>query len=77
MELENIIIVTRIECDLPVEVRCFKDNAAGDEVAEKAYLDMCREVVSNFDEYTADDIAAILDNGFCAYGKGTISINHY
>lgn len=55
----------------------FKDGRVQDvvlaqekEKAEKEFLDMCRSNISNFDEYDADDIEAILGDGMEQYGGG-------
>ena len=45
------------------------------QLAEAAYLSACREHVSNFDEYTGDDLTAILDNGYCEFGTGSVCIS--
>ena len=34
------------------------------DTVEKVFLDVCKEEFSNFDEYSADDIQTILDNGY-------------
>jgi hypothetical protein len=46
------------------------------EKAEKKFLDECSTRISNWDEYTSDDIDAILDNGYEAFGNGSICIVH-
>lgn len=47
------------------------------EEAEAKFLELCREKIWNFDEYTPGDIEAILDNGYEQYGAGnSICIHH-
>lgn len=38
------------------------------------FLCECKNKISNFDEYTSEDIAYILENGFERFGDGSISI---
>ena len=38
------------------------------ENAEKKFLDLCSINISNWAEYTGDDIAAVLDNGYEEFG---------
>jgi len=42
--------------------------------AEEYFLSVCRERLSNFDEYDKDDIQAILDNGYEEFGNGSICL---
>ena len=44
------------------------------EEAEKEFLDLCREYLSNFDEYTKEDIDTILENGYESFGTGFVAI---
>jgi hypothetical protein len=48
-----------------------------DEIVRKAqttFLDICRENIWNFDEYTQDDITVILDNGYETWGDNCVAI---
>lgn len=50
---------------------------ATSEEAEAKFLELCRENITNFEEYTADDIEAILENGYEQYGStNSICIHH-
>lgn len=46
-------------------------------LAEKKFLELCHDKISNFDEYTPDDITAILDDGLAEYGGGSICIHWF
>jgi len=65
----NIIVVSD---GAVVDNFLFTDNAK----AEQCFLEQCTQHISNFDEYTDDDVTAILDNGYENFGQGTIFINH-
>ncbi len=48
------------------------------EISEKAnqkLIEVCREVFSNFDTYTPDDIEAILEDGYAEFGHGSVCIS--
>ena len=40
--------------------------------AERHFLYVCDEKISNFDEYDHDDIEAVLDDGYAKYGRGCV-----
>lgn len=42
------------------------------DIAEKHFLDTCSTSISNWDEYTADDIEAVLDNGYVEKIDGSV-----
>jgi len=44
------------------------------EKAEKTFLQICKENIWNFDEYTEDDIHAIIDNGYEQWGNNSVAI---
>jgi len=43
--------------------------------AEAIFLNFCRKYLSNFDEYTEDDIDTILDEGYLGFRDGFIAIS--
>ena len=47
------------------------------EEAELHFLCECKKMLSNFDEYTKEDIDIILENGYEGYGNGFIAINWF
>ena len=47
------------------------------EEAESIFLELCRSYLSNFDEYTKEDINIILDNGYERFGRGFIAIQWF
>ena len=44
--------------------------------ATTKFLDLCNDYISNWDEYDAEDIDTILDNGYEQFGNGYILISH-
>jgi|688.fasta_scaffold439519_2 hypothetical protein len=59
---------------------CYNFSGKNDEIAklaEKKFLELCSDKISNFDEYTPDDITAILDDGLAEYGGGSINIHWF
>lgn len=45
--------------------------------AEKKFLDLCADNISNWDEHTLEDIEDILDDGYYEFGNGnSICITH-
>jgi len=43
--------------------------------AEKVFKDKLAERLSNWDEYTAEDVEAILDNGYETFGNGSVCLS--
>lgn len=44
------------------------------QVAEQRFIEVCSERISNWDEYTPADVAAVLENGYEMFGKGVGAI---
>ena len=44
-------------------------------VAEQKFVELCKSHVSNWDEYTADDIANSFDDGYVEFGNGSICVS--
>lgn len=44
--------------------------------AEKQFLQLCEDYVSNWDEYTTEDIDDSLGEGYVKFGHGYVVINH-
>lgn len=55
---------------------CFPDTREGNACAEMLFRERMSEQLSNFDEYTEEDIQACLDEGYAIYGHGSICIAH-
>ena len=70
MKNELIPYVIMIQNDLVTDTYKCKNG----EQAEKKFLEICKERLSNFDTYNKDDISAILEQGYERFGKKTISI---
>ena len=43
--------------------------------AEKRFLDKCAERLSNWDEYSAEDREACLDDGYAEYVTGSVCLS--
>jgi len=54
-------------------INSFGDNPTTDEIKE-SFLDEVSNRISNFDEYSKSDQDAICDNGYEAFGNGSIQI---
>lgn len=66
-----------------IAVTVVKDNVVDSlwifpdvESAEKKFLDECSTRLSNWDEYTQDDIDSILADGYEKFGNGSICLTH-
>ena len=70
--MQNQILVITIKDSVLDEVFPFTES----EDAEKKFLELCREKIWNFDEYTPNDITGILDDGYAKYGANSICIHH-
>lgn len=72
----EFVAVVCISEGVTESVKLFKgeDRSEISSQAEQHFLDLCREKIWNFDEYTQDDIDAILDNGYEKYGDNSICI---
>ena len=45
--------------------------------AERIFEDLCKSYISNFDEYTLEDIEAILEQGYEEYNNGKVRISWF
>jgi len=70
MEQGFVIVVND---DRIQEVSAFSEASQ----AEEYFLDYCKTYLSNFDEYTQEDIEAILENGYESFGNGFIAIHWF
>ena len=62
-------IVLKIKDNLPQDVYCVTEDY---DTVTRRFVEVCREQVSNFDEFTADDIDSCLDDGFCEMVNGSM-----
>jgi hypothetical protein len=69
--MEKILVIEVVDAVVSY-VKAFDDSAD----AEKLFLDICRENIWDFDEYTQEDIDAMLDDGYEKWGDNSVSITH-
>ena len=67
-----MFLVTTIRDNVIEDILEF-DN---EEKAQEAFLELCQTNLSNFDEYTPEDIDAILAQGYETHGHGSICISN-
>ena len=60
-----MFVVMTIRDNVPDDLLLQTENL---KVATAHFLDACQERMSNFDEYTTEDIAAILQSGYAEIG---------
>lgn len=70
-----MLAVTVIRDNVIDSITLFPETDEGRAKAESAFLLTCNDVLSNFDEYTQDDIEAILDNGYETFGNGSVCLS--
>jgi hypothetical protein len=58
------IVVVNVD-NVPREIVCVTPDA---KIAEDHFLDACKTHVSNWDEHTAEDREAILEDAYCQFG---------
>jgi len=73
MNTVNVIVVMDNAVD---KVLSFPDNDQGNRDAEMAFLNECANRLSNWDEYTQEDLDTIIENGIENFGNGSINITH-
>ena len=72
--MENVTVVEVVD-GLPSQVYLFTgEHQEIAEKAEKIFLQICKENIWNFDEYTKDDIATILYNGYEQWEDNSVAI---
>lgn len=67
------IVVKRTYSDDKKMVVAARDT---EEMAQKTFLNILSETISNFDEYRSCDIDAILDSGREGFGSGELYISY-
>jgi len=70
MDTINVILIK----DNNIEENHLFQGADAADQAEKKFVDLCRENLTNFDEYTKDDIDAIIENGYEHSINGKVAI---
>ena len=64
----NVIVVKNVAIEENVAVRNPND-------AERIFLEFCAKYLSNFDEYTQEDIDVMLEEGYEGFRDGFIAIS--
>ena len=66
------LLVVEIQDSVLYDVHslCGTDDGILREWAEKKFIDLASDCVSNWDEYTADDRNTCLEEGYIKYGNG-------
>lgn len=44
------------------------------EKCEETFIDKCSTLISNWDDYTGEDVTTVLDNGYETFGSGSICL---
>lgn len=65
-----MFVVTVTEYDTVIECSVFRDE----QLAEQKFLDYCSDWVSNWGDYTVDEIQECIDDQYCKRGRGAIQI---
>jgi hypothetical protein len=48
---------------------------ANREEAQRVFLDKCNTYISNWDEYSKEDVDAVLEDGYEKFGNGSICLS--
>lgn len=68
--MPEVLVVVIKDSVVDEVIRCNADDC------EERFLEKCREVFSNFGDYSSDDIDAILDNGYESGNGNSVCIHH-
>lgn len=73
----SIVSVIYIDSDgMVTEKFDYLDTHENNEIAERTFVVLAQQYVSNFDEYSSDDIEAALEDGYLGFGKSSLQIVH-
>lgn len=73
----SIVSVIYIDSDGMVSEKFdYLDNPENNKIAEEAFIALAQQYVSNFDEYSSDDIEVALEDGYLEFGNSSIQIVH-
>lgn len=73
----SIVSVIYIDSDgMVAEKFDYLDTPANNEIAEGTFVVLAQQYVSNFDEYSTDDIEAALEDGYLGFGQSSLQIVH-
>lgn len=73
----SIVSVIYIDSDgMVTEKFDYLDTPENNEIAERTFVVLAQQYVSNFDEYSSDDIEDALEDGYLGFGKSSLQIVH-
>ena len=73
----SIVSVIYIDSDGMVSEKIdYLDTPENNKIAEVAFVTLAQQYVSNFDEYSSDDIEVALEDGYLGFGNSSIQIVH-
>lgn len=68
-----LLAIVHHDDNVPIEpIRMFNYDETGRQLAWNHFLDECQTRITNWDQYSPDEIAAVMDNGYEHYGSSTI-----
>ena len=73
----NIASVIYVDSDGMVSEKIdYLDTPENNKIAEVAFVTLAQQYVSNFDEYSSDEIEVALEDGYLGFGNSSIQIVH-
>ena len=73
----SIVSVIYIDSDGMVSEKFdYFDTPENNKIAEGNFIALAQQYVSNFDEYSSDDIEVALEDGYLGFGNSSIQIVH-
>lgn len=73
MKTVNVVVIKKNAVN---ELFSFPDTPEGNVKAEKKFVERMSECLSNYSDYTSEDVDSCLENGFAKFGDGSICITH-
>lgn len=75
MQIKTVNVI-KVKNNSVAEMVSFEDTPEGNAKAEEFFRDMIKNTISNWEDHTAEDIDAYVDDGFCSFGNGSICLTH-
>lgn len=73
MKTVNVVVIKK---NAVSELFTYPDTVDGNSTAELKFLELMGACLTNFDEYTSEDVMNCLDDGIAKFGTGSICITH-
>lgn len=73
MKTVNVIVVKKGAVS---ELFSYPDSSDGNKKAEAKFIERMSECLSNYDEYTSEDVDNCVNDGIAKFGTGSICITH-